>query len=166
MTPAGVLPPDGAPARIDLGPGEAVLLRLHPHWIYILLDRPGVLLASLAAGGGGWWLGHAWAAGLPVLWLGWQWLERASRVYVLTDRRVVMIAGVLRQAVVDAPLSSVRQVSVFRSIPERLLDLGTVAFATAGTAGQDLVWRVIDRPTERLRLARETLDAARAGSAA
>lgn len=159
-------PPDpgqaSAPERIDLGEGEELLLVLRPHWIFILVDRMGVLTLCVLVGvlglfiaPGPWrWL----AAVVPLVWLGWQLLERASRTYVLTDRRVIMVAGLLRQAIVDAPLEHVRQVSVFRSIPERLLDLGTLGFATAGTGGQDVLWRVVDRPRERLRQARDAMD--------
>lgn len=152
------------PLRIDLGEGEELVLSLKPHWIYILIDRPLVLVFAILAAGIGTQLleGLAQVAVLliPVAWLLWQLIERASRTYVLTDRRVVMLAGVLRQAVVDAPLANVRQITVIRSIPERVLGLGTVAFATAGTGGQDVIWRVIERPIDTLRTARDTLDRA------
>lgn len=161
------LPPAGEPPqRIDLGEGEEVVVVLKPHWIFVLLDRPFILafmiaLAGLSARfGEGWW--QVLGLSAPVLWIAWQLLERASRTYVLTDRRVVMIAGLLRQVIVDAPLTNVRQVSVFRTIPERFLDLGTLSFATAGTAGEDVIWRVIARPAVVLRRARDTLDDARA----
>ncbi|MEL6797989.1 MAG: PH domain-containing protein [Planctomycetota bacterium] len=154
------------PQRIDLGEGEDLVLSLKPHWIYILIDRPLVLALSIGTAGAGTQLleGIAQLASLliPLAWLVWQLIERASRTYVLTDRRVVMIAGVLRQAIVDAPLANVRQVTVIRSIPERILGLGTVAFATAGTGGQDIIWRVLDRPVDTLRTARDTLDQAEA----
>lgn len=150
------------PLRVDLGRGEEPILVLRPHWIFILLDRPAVLAASLILAG----VGLRWAGGMlaavllaaPVLWLGWQLLERASRRYVLTSHRVVMVAGVLRQAVVDAPLANVRQVSVFRTIPERVLGLGTLAFATAGTGGQDLRWRVLADARDHMRTARAAMD--------
>jgi uncharacterized membrane protein YdbT with pleckstrin-like domain len=149
---------------VELGRGEELILVLRPHWIFVLIDRPWVMVAAIAAAGLGFSLGDGVvrfaSAVIPVAWVLWQLAERASRTFVLTDRRVVMAAGVLRQAVVDAPLGNVRQVSLFRSIPERLLGLGTLGFATAGTGGQDLIWRHIDRPMERLRVAREALDGA------
>lgn len=149
-------------ARVDLGRGEEIILLLRPHWIFVLIDRPFVLLCALALAAVGVAMGdgavRASAGLIPLAWVLWQFAERASRTFVLTDRRVVMVAGLLRQAVVDAPLGNVRQVSLFRSIPERLLGLGTLGFATAGTGGQDVMWRHIDRPLERLRVAREALD--------
>lgn len=168
-------PPPSTPAleasahlRIDLGDGEELLLSLSPHWIFILLDRPLVLASSLAVAAFAALVleGPASALGFaaPVAWLVWQLVERASRTYVLTDRRVVMIAGVLRQAVVDVPITNVLQASVFRTIPERLLGLGTVTFATAGTGGQDIRWRVLDRPLDTLRVARDAIDRAEASA--
>ncbi|MEM8756426.1 MAG: PH domain-containing protein [Planctomycetota bacterium] len=150
--------------QINLGEGEDLLLRLSPHWIFVLIDRWPVLAGALTVAGGG----LVGAEGLtrvvlvatPVVWVLWQFIERASRTYVLTTRRVVMVAGVLRQIVVDAPLANVRQVSVFRSIPERVLGLGTVAFATAGTGGQDIIWRIVDHPRSHLLTARQALDRA------
>lgn len=152
----------GTPQRIDLGEGEELVLSLQPHWIFILIDRPLVFAIALLAAGVGVLmlegLAQIVAVAIPIAWLGWQLVERASRTYVLTDRRVVMIAGVLRQAIVDAPLHNVRQITVIRSIPERLLGLGTVAFATAGTGGQDIIWRTLERPLDTLRVARDALD--------
>lgn len=153
----------GASVRIDLSEGEEVILVVSPHWLYILLDRMGVLVFVIVAGLAIWIFtdGALLKLGAVVLvvgWLFWQLAERASRRYVLTSRRVVSVAGLLRQKVVDAPIRNVRQVTMFKSIPERILGLGTLGFATAGTAGQDVVWRLIDRPAERFTEARRLID--------
>jgi len=137
---------------------------LSPHWVYVFIDRFMVLVVVLAAGAAIWIFTDGFlakfAAVLLVLgWLLWQMAERASRRYVLTSRRVVAIAGLLRQKVVDAPIRNVRQVTMYKSIPERVLGLGTLGFATAGTAGQDVIWRLIDRPGERFTEARRLIDA-------
>lgn len=169
ITPRRIASPErsdaGGGVRIDLSEGEEVILVLSPHWLYIALDRSGVLLAVLAAGVAVWVLTDGFlmgvASAVPVLgWLLWQLAERASRRYILTSRRVVSVAGLLRQKVVDAPIGNVRQVTMFKSIPERILGLGTLGFATAGTAGQDVVWRLIDRPGARFAEARRLIDRA------
>lgn len=161
--PAGaeVRPPSAV--RIDLSEGEEVLLVVSPHWLYVVLDRPGVLLTALIACIAVWIFSDStlarFAAVLLALgWVLWQFAERASRRYVLTTRRVVSVAGLLRQKAVDAPIGNVRQVTLYKSIPERVLGLGTLAFATAGTGGQDIVWRLIDRPGERFTEARRWID--------
>lgn len=168
ITPKRIHSPErsdaGSAVRIDLSEGEEVILVLSPHWLYVFIDRFGVLVFALAAGAAIWiftdGLLAKFAAVLLVLgWLLWQMAERASRRYVLTSRRVVAIAGLLRQKVVDAPIRNVRQVTMYKSIPERVLGLGTLGFATAGTAGQDVIWRLIDRPGERFTEARRWIDA-------
>lgn len=153
----------GAALRIDLSEGEEVILVVSPHWLYVLIDRFGVLVFMLVAGAAIWiftagLLPKVMAVLLVVGWIFWQLAERASRRYVLTSRRVVSIAGLLRQKVVDAPITNVRQVTMYKSIPERFLGLGTLGFATAGTGGQDVVWRLIDRPGERFTEARRWID--------
>jgi hypothetical protein len=158
----------GSSVRIDLGDGEEVILVIQPHWLYVLLDRPGVSLFLFASCIGVWFLTDDWltllsGSVLLVGWLLWQLAERQSRTYVLTSRRVVAVAGLLRQRVVDAPIQNVRQVTMYKSIPERILGLGSLAFATAGTGGQDVIWRLIERPGERFGQARKLIDPKQAG---
>jgi len=136
---------------------------IQPHWLYVVLDRPVVSLFLVAVCVGVWFMTDDWLMRLMgvlllVGWLGWQLAERQSRRYVLTSRRVVAVAGLLRQRVVDAPIRNVRQVTMYKSIPERFLGLGTLGFATAGTGGQDVVWRLIERPGERFGQARKLID--------
>lgn len=160
----------GSAVRIDLGEGEEVIIVTRPHWLYLLLDRPGVSLFLFAVCIGVWfittdWLTRLCSVVLLVGWLIWQLAERQSRTYVLTSRRVVAVAGLLRQRVVDAPIKNVRQVTMYKSIPERVLGLGSLAFATAGTGGQDVIWRLIERPGERFGQARKLIDPEQTGEA-
>ena len=153
----------GSALQIDLSDGEEVILVVSPHWLYVLIDRFGVLVFVVGVGVVVWILTAGLLPKLAVVllvvgWILWQFAERASRRYVLTSRRVVAIAGLLRQKVVDAPIGNVRQVTMYKSIPERLLGLGTLGFATAGTGGQDVIWRLIDRPGERFTEARRWID--------
>lgn len=158
--PAGT---SGRTARIDLGKGEEILIVTQPHWLYILLDRTWIFLLLLLGMIATWLLvaGLLWKlVALLVFgcWVLWQLAERASRRYVLTSHRVVAVAGLLRQGVVDAPIRNVRQVTMYKSFPERVLGLGTLGFATAGTGGQDVIWRLVDRPGECFGEARRLID--------
>lgn len=167
VLPAG---DSGSAVRIDLSDGEEVILVTRPHWLYLLLDRPGVSLFLIAVCIGVWfittdWLTRLCGVVLLVGWLLWQLAERQSRTYVLTSRRVVSVAGLLRQRVVDAPIRNVRQVTMYKSIPERVLGLGSLGFATAGTGGQDVVWRLVERPGECFSEARKLIDPKNPGEA-
>lgn len=78
----------------------------------------------------------------------WQTLEWLSRTYVLTDRRVIAVAGVLRIRVFECPLPRVQHTSLMLSLRERLLGLGTIGFATAGTAITEVYWAMLAKPLD------------------
>ena len=78
--------------------------------------------------------------------LGWQALEWYSRVYILTDRRIIRRMGVLRVAVFETQLKNIQHTSVFRSVRERTLRLGSIGFATAGSDLFEAYWVMIERP--------------------
>lgn len=149
--------------------GEKVLLSIRPHPLFIVLNVLGKLVFLAVVGSGGWWIANRYDVGIHglsvvlsvvaigLIVLGWQALEWACRLYVLTDRRVLRVSGVLRQYAVDMPLESVQHVVVRRSIRERLFSLGTLAFASAGTAWVEIVWLMVGRPQEKLTTVRGAL---------
>ncbi len=88
----------------------------------------------------------------------WQFLEWSSRVYVLTDRRVIRLQGVIRVHLFEASLKQIQHTSVYFSLRERLLSLGTIHFATAGTGITEASWQMLARPLEVHRILRQTLE--------
>ena len=80
--------------------------------------------------------------------VGWQFLEWLSRVYVLTDARVLRVMGVLRVQVFEAPLKQIQHTDTVFSLRERFLGLGSIAFSTAGTGSIDAVWRMVAQPLD------------------
>lgn len=160
---------DMLPAEL-LQPGEIIILLLKPSVWYVVLGSLrelaiiGVLLTL------GLWLGAAghlnlsdrdlilFAIGLVAVRLFWQFLEWLSRVYVLTDRRVIRVKGVLRISVFEAPLRQVQHTSARYSIRERVFGLGTIGFATAGTGLIEAAWVMIARPLEVHRTVVEALN--------
>lgn len=72
-----------------------------------------------------------------------QWV---CRQYILTNRRIIRIRGVFTIDVFDAPLTKIQNTFITLAIQERLLGLGTIQFATAGTAGFDAAWVNINDP--------------------
>ena len=83
-----------------------------------------------------------------VLYVFWQFLEWLSRVYVLTDRRVIRVKGVVRVQVFEASLRQIQHTQTVFSLPERLMGLGTITFATAGTGNVEAAWEMIANPLE------------------
>jgi len=177
--PAGAAIPapiaaDAAPAySAHLADGEVVILAIKPSFWFVLIKRGGslVLLAAL-------WLAMAlverlgWvnlsltsvglvfiavAAGV----LTWLAIDRATRLYLLTDKRILRVSGIITRTSVEIPLHKVTTVVLHRSFSERITSVGSVLFTSAaagsGGGGGDLVWFIIDRPAQVIGTVRETL---------
>lgn len=84
--------------------------------------------------------------GLSALRLGWQMAEWYSRIYILTDRRVITRAGVFRVSTFQTELKNIQHTSIFNRVRERLFGLGTIGFATAGSDVFETFWVMIRQP--------------------
>jgi membrane protein YdbS with pleckstrin-like domain len=145
-------------ARDLLEPDEIVILLLRPSLWYVPLSALASLgLIALATFALAYMSRLPWAgwndlqvfalgAGLAALRLGWQVMDWLSRVYVLTDRRIVTRGGVLRVSVYQAPLKNIQHTAVFAGMRERLFGLGTVGVATAGSDTFDSLWLMVNQP--------------------
>lgn len=133
-----------------LAPGETVLVRTRRHWIVlarwagaaIVLVVLGLLMAGLfgvtlggwAAGGLGVWAGLALAAvGVAAAMPGW--LRWSKEVFLVTDRRVIQVEGVLRKHALDSSLAKVNDVRLMQGALARLLGYGTLEINTASETG-------------------------------
>ena len=156
------LPLDRAEAMLPadlLQGGETILLIVKPSPWYILLSILGPLVVLIALTVIAYVLAanatipglnrrEAIAAGTLVLAarITWQVLEWLSRIYVLTDRRVIRRMGVLRTFTFETSLRNIQHTELIRTIRERLFCLGTVGFATAGTDVFEAFWVMVARP--------------------
>ena len=157
------------PAEL-LQPGELIILLIKPSPLYILLvpmrfvalvllctmlgaqlqsrgisfglDRHEIIIVALAVIG---------------VRLFWQMLDWLSHVYVLTDQRVIRVQGVLNVHVFECPLQRVQQTDLILPLAQRLFWLGSIGFATAGTAGHEAYWLMIAKPLEVHKKIVETL---------
>jgi uncharacterized membrane protein YdbT with pleckstrin-like domain len=154
-----------------LQPGETVILLLKPSLLFVPLASASSLLGIAMVTFFFAWLERRFPE-LPgsdhmIIALGflcggcrllWQVLEWISRVYVLTDRRVIRRKGVLRVSVFECPLANIQQTAVFQSLRERVLLLGTLCFATAGAASFIALWEYVAAPFEVQRTVAEAID--------
>ena len=153
-----------------LSDGEVILAVMRPSLWYVLLWPLGSLLVIM-----GMVFALAWATRFPwVGWtdsqvfdlglvllairLGWQFLEWANRLYILTDRRVLRRKGVFQVDVFEARLDRIQQTSVLQLVRERIFGLGSIAFATAGTSTLDAIWEAIVDPFEAQKMVTEAID--------
>jgi hypothetical protein len=149
---------------------EIVILLLRPSILYVPLSSIGslmfILIVTLALM---WMTRLAWvkwtdvtAGGLGLalaaLRLGWQALEWWSRVYVLTDRRIIRRMGVLRVSVFECQLKNIQHTSVFMLVRERLFVLGSIGFSTAGSDTFEAFWVMIRRPFDVHRIVVQAIE--------
>ncbi|MEM6505424.1 MAG: PH domain-containing protein, partial [Planctomycetota bacterium] len=148
------------PAEL-LQPGEVIILLIKPSPLFILLVPMRfiaiVLLCTLLASqlqNKGISLGLdrydliVSAMAIIGLRLFWQMLDWLSHVYVLTDQRIIRVMGVLNVQVFECPLQKIQQTDLILPLVQRLFWLGSIGFATAGTAGHEAFWVMINKPLE------------------
>ncbi len=148
------------PAELLQG-GEAIVLLLKPSPWYILLESlmslsfmAVLLVGSLWAYNQGYNIGITrremvlLVVGIGGVRVFWQFLEWLSRVYVLTDRRVIRVKGVIRVQVFQTQLKQIQHTHTTFMFRERLLGLGSIHFATAGTGGTEASWVMLANPME------------------
>lgn len=90
----------------------------------------------------------------------WQAVWNACASYELTTLRVRATTGVFSRFGSEIPLARVQNTFVSKSFLERLAGIGTLGIASAGTAGVEIVWSMIDDPDGVLAKVRRELDAA------
>ncbi len=137
---------------------EVVLLLLRPSMLFIPLSSLSGLLVIAVVTLALMYLGRlvglagtdtaAFGLGVAggIARLAWQGLEWWSRLYVLTDRRVLRRKGVLRPTVFEARLRDIQHTSVFQHLRERTVGLGSIGFASAGSEVFDAFWVMIRQP--------------------
>ena len=80
--------------------------------------------------------------------MGWATLDWVSRLYVLTNRRVMRIRGVFTVDLYECALERIQNTLLNLSLPVRLTWTGTIAFQTAGSASGLAAWETVARPLE------------------
>ncbi len=153
-----------APAGMQqvLQDGETVILALRPSPWFILIDGSWVYFASIFAALLLAWLAHQpWSpvilpesqifpllATVLSIRIVWKFLDWANRVYVLTDQRIMRRRGVIQYSLIEAPLDRIQHSAIFTRVVERVLGLGTIGFATAGSGRFEVIWEMIANPIE------------------
>jgi uncharacterized membrane protein YdbT with pleckstrin-like domain len=131
-----------------LAPGETVLHRTLRHWIVlarwiggaVVLAVLGGVMASLYGFSG--WQGASFGAivGVGLMLLAAllalpAYLRWSTEVYLVTDRRVIRVEGVLRKQALDSGLAKINDVRLTQTVAGRLLGYGTLEIITASESG-------------------------------
>jgi len=78
--------------------------------------------------------------GIGIIIVIWAVLERKSRVYTLTNRRVACKSGIVAKRISEVLLSDSRNITLNMSIIERLCGLGSVAIDSAAGPGAEVTF--------------------------
>jgi uncharacterized membrane protein YdbT with pleckstrin-like domain len=136
-----------------LGENERVLFTTRQHWTILLYDLLSevvlmIVLATVLIA-----VQVIWVQS-PMLYLGYlvlllpalsivkDVLTWQSRQYVITNWRVIQIAGIFNKEVTDSSLDKVNDVKLSQSALGRMLDYGTVEILTASELGVNLFRKV------------------------
>ena len=136
---------------MDLHQGEQIIFKGRPSWRSTLLFYIGGLLVAVAAGA---IAGLADAAGtgagvgavvfVIVLIVGF--LRRFATHYIVTNERLHIRRGLVAKHVQETRIERVQNVNTDQGVFERVLQIGTVDFDTAGTTDSDFSFRGVSQP--------------------
>ena len=87
-------------------------------------------------------------------------LDRNTKLYTLTNKRVTAKAGIISRQVNEVGIRDIKSINVKQGIFERLFGLGTVEIASAGTAGIEVTFAGVSNPMRVRDLIRREKDEA------
>jgi uncharacterized membrane protein YdbT with pleckstrin-like domain len=134
-----------------LGEKETIILAVHQHWLVLLGEIASELLLSLGiivmSVGFSVVIGPLVLLGLLILLAPAVSLTRDvliwwNRQYIITNRRVIQLSGVLSKNVVDSSLEKVNDVMLQQSFLGRLFGYGDLEVLTASEIGVNKIHRI------------------------
>lgn len=138
---------------MDLNAGEQIIYEGHPSWRSILGYYLKGLIAAVVVGAVGWLadgpglaIGFALLVFAIVLVAGF--LRRFATVYTITTQRLRIKQGIIARHVQQTDIERVQNVNTNQSVFERMLQVGTVDFDTAGTGDSDFKFAGVEDPEE------------------
>jgi uncharacterized membrane protein YdbT with pleckstrin-like domain len=142
---------------VDLRAGENVIFRGHPSWRAVLGFYLKGLLIALAAGAivglvsliaGGFSLASAILAAVVafvvVVLVGF--VKRIATTYSITNQRLHIRRGIVARKIQQTRIERVQNVNVSQTVLQRVLQVGTVDFDTAGTDDSEFAFVGVSQP--------------------
>ncbi|MGI8512644.1 MAG: PH domain-containing protein [Solirubrobacteraceae bacterium] len=163
---------------MDLAPGEKILFQGHPSWRSILgYYLKGLLVAAVFGALAAlvsriaedevnttWVVVAVLAVVILLLLIGL--LRRIATTYTITNRRLQIKRGIVARRVQETRLDRVQNVNTEQSALQRVLQVGTVDFDTAGTDDSDFTFAGVAQPEQVVRDVDEAQREALAANAA
>ena len=156
--------------RHILRDGEIVLLILKPSlWMIFFNVLPAAAAALIVMLSTLLWAPHhvhvGVEAGLMLIacWAAWAVLNWAGRLYLLTDMRIVRIAGIFTPEIHDIPLRKVARTRLVAGFRERLWRLGSIEIIPESDQWPWSVWQTIPGPAKVHETIRRAISRAKQG---
>lgn len=155
---------------MDLVDGERILWQGRPSWrshlsffvVWIPLALVPVIIAGLLSAndqgtGPPYWQWLLISLLLVVVVVAWDALQRYATFYVVTTQRLRVRRGILSRKEQTARFDRVQNVNIVQSLMDRLVNVGTVDFDTAGSDVDDsaFTYRGISDPQQLVRIVAE-----------
>ncbi len=147
-------------APMDLHPDEQVIYQGHPSWRSTFALYGQGLLAALGAGAiaavvtliSGDGVDWMWAFLVAAIVMGGAvligFVRRLFTVYTITTQRLRIQHGIIARKVQQTRIERVQNVNTEQGVIERILQVGSVDFDTAGTTDSSFRFGGVDDPEE------------------
>ena len=156
--------------RHILRDGEIILLILKPSlWTILFGTLPAIGVALIVMISTRLWFAHHVHIGIEIGAMlvacraAWAILSWAGRLYLLTDLRIVRIAGVFSPQIHDIPLRKVARTRLTAGFRERLWRLGSIEIIPESDQWPWSVWQTIAKPAEVHETVRRSIARAKQG---
>lgn len=80
--------------------------------------------------------------------VGFALLQWVSRLYVLTNRRIMRLTGIFNIDLFECQLTKIQSTFLTLAWFERICAVGTLTFTTAGMSGSEVHWTHVNNPLE------------------
>ncbi len=143
-----------------LAGGERIVLSRRQHWItfvdqakWAILGAVGAIVLLLLRSGmdDGFlrtavgWIALALLV-VALVWIPWQYLRWLNLEYILTNRRVIQLSGVLNKRASDSSLEKINDAILSVSMLGRALGFGDLEIQTASESGIERMHLLVDAP--------------------
>ncbi len=141
--------------------GESIILAIKPSSWFVLLVSLPVLLIAVGLGSGAYLADRLFGyESIPLKLMGlalsfisltrimvasFQWL---GRLYVLTNRRAILIRGIMRINVMQCPLVDIAETILTASNAERPLAIESLYFRTNEKKREPIIWLYLSEPAK------------------
>lgn len=152
VTDAPAIASKKAAAKVELGGDEIIQFSIRPSlWFVAIVSATWVIGLGLVAAAvaivafrGGWThqtpIVYQVLVAVAAVRAGVATLQWASRLYLLTNRRVMRIKGVLKPDVAECQLARISRVDVYAGWYHRPLRLGSIQMTPGSGDGPPVVW--------------------------